>query len=642
METDLKGLIEGLSKDKEPFAIVKRKGDMDALVFEGKAMELNNLDDIPRKKGIIKNEIIKNEIFDTISAVPFSQIKERNFKAHYDGTKILCINIERQLNVCLEELFKFLPDEKIELEKEWKYNYSEEEYERIIEGIIKDEIGNGEGANFVIPRKGTAKIKNMSVNKALSIYKNILMNKSDSHWNFIFYDGNRFLIGASPETHIFIKDGRVKMLPISGTFRKDAGERINLNKVKKDLLNFLSDEKEINELFMVLDEELKMMAKICNKGGMIIGPLLKEMSTVIHTEYLLSGKSDKDIIEILRDSMHAATVTGSPLESACRVIYKYEGEDRRYYGSPIVLIGRNEEGREFLDSPILIRTVEIDNYGGILTRVGSTFVRNSIPSEEVAETKAKIKEIIDGVQSHAKSTPLKILPYVGEDDEVLEVLQQRNQKLSKFWFFSQEGEDNIAGQINGKSITIIDNEDDFSYMLKHILSNIAANVNITRYNKYNFDDAQSDITIIGPGPGNPNDTKNEKMKIIADITQKFIKSDKKFMGVCLGHQFLCKALGIQIVRKEKPFQGVQETVNLFGKKEIVGFYNTFVGRYEEVSENLNGLKFNDVQISYDKQTKEIHALRGRNFAGFQFHPESILTQNGMEILKNELINLIGK
>ncbi len=629
METNLNDLLERLSKGKEPFAIIKRKGDIDALVFEGKATELDNLDDIPRKKGIVKNEI-----FDTISAIPFSQIKERNFKAHDDGAKILCIDIERQLNVSLEELYKFLPAEKIELEKEWKYNYSDEEYERIIESVIKDEIGNGEGANFVIPRKGTAKIKNMSVNKALSIYKNILMNKSDSHWNFIFYNGDRFLIGASPETHISVKDGRVKMLPISGTFRKESGEKINLRKVKNDFLNFLSDKKEINELFMVLDEELKMMAKICAQGGMIIGPLLKEMSTVIHTEYLLSGKSAQDIIEILRDSMHAATVTGSPLESACRVIYKYEGEDRRYYGSPLVLIGRNEEGMEFLDSPILIRTVEIDEHGDILTRVGSTFVRDSVPSEEVAETKAKIKEVMDGVQSHAKSTPLKILPYVGEDDEVLERLQQRNQKLSKFWFFSQEGEANMSGQIKGKCITIIDNEDDFCYMLKHILSKIGAKVNIIRYDKYDFDDDWSDITIIGPGPGNPNDMENEKMNIIADITWKFIKSGKKFIGVCLGHQFICKSLGIKVVRKEKPFQGVQETIDLFGKKEIVGFYNTFAGRYER---ELDGVK-----ISYDKQTNEIHVLRGRNFVGFQFHPESILTQNGMEILRSELINLMEK
>ncbi|MDI6730454.1 MAG: anthranilate synthase family protein [Candidatus Altarchaeum sp.] len=627
---------------KKPFAIIKRKGDIDALVFEGEAMELNKLEDIPGKKG--KENLKENfdETYDTISAIPFSQIKERNFKVYDEGAKILCINIERQSRVTLEELFKFLPDEKIELANKLRYNYSDKEYETIIKSVIENEIGNGEGANFVIPRKGTAKIKDMSVDKALSIYKNVLRNETGSHWNFIFYNGDKFLIGASPETHISIRDGEVMMHPISGTFKKETKEKINLKKFKENFLKFLLDKKEINELFMVVDEELKMMAKICAKGGMIIGPLLKEMSALIHTEYLLSGKSNKDIIEILRESMHAATVTGSPLENACRVIYKYEGEDRRYYGSPLVLIGRDERGTEFLDSSILIRSVEINKHGEILTRVGSTLVRDSVPSEEVTETESKIKGIMNSIQSCSKKQPLKILPYVEEDAIVLKVLQQRNQKLSKFWFFSQEGEDNTSRQIKSKNITIIDNEDDFCYMLKHILSKIGAKVNIIRYDKYNFDNAQSDITIIGPGPGNPNDTENEKMKIIADITLKFIKSEIKFVGICLGHQFICKSLGIKVVRKEKPFQGVQETIDLFGKKEVVGFYNTFAGKYEEGLENLKELKFNDVKISYAQQTKEIHAMRGRNFVGFQFHPESILTQNGMEILRDELINLIRK
>lgn len=624
---------------KNPFAIIKRKCDIDALVFEGSAMELDNLDEIPRKKGMknAKENLRENfETYNTICAVPFSQIRERNFKAYNEGAKILCIDIKKQFQVPVEKLIKILPDERIELERELMYNYSDEEYEGIIKSVIENEIGNGEGANFVIPRKGTAKIKDMSINKALTIYKNILISETGSHWNFIFYDGKRFLIGASPEAHIVVKNGNVMMLPISGTFRKEKEYERDLKKFKDDFIKFLSNKKEINELFMVVDEELKMMAKICDRGGMIIGPLLKEMSALIHTEYLLSGKSDMDIIEILRNSMHAATVTGSPLESACRVIYKYEGEDRRYYGSPIVLIGMDKEGREFLDSTILIRSMEINKDGEIITRVGSTLVRDSISSEEVKETKAKIKKIIESIKNPPKK-PLKILPYIEEDAEVLTTLQLRNQKLSKFWFFNQEDEDYISEKIKDKNITIIDNEDDFCYMLKHILSKLGANVNIIRYNTYNFDKDKSDITIIGPGPGNPNDTENEKMNIIRNITQKFIKSDRKFVGVCLGHQFICKSLGINVVRKEKPFQGVQERIDFFGKKEIVGFYNTFAGIYEEGLES----KLN-VEICYNQKTKEIHGIRGRNFVGFQFHPESILTQNGMEILRNELINLMER
>ena len=71
---------------------------------------------------------------------------------------------------------------------------------------------------------------------------------------------------------------------------------------------------------MVVDEELKMMCDICHEGGQVLGPYLKPMTHLIHTEYLLAGRTNRDVREILRDTMYAATVTGSPVENACRLI----------------------------------------------------------------------------------------------------------------------------------------------------------------------------------------------------------------------------------------------------------------------------------------------------------------------------------
>ena len=75
---------------------------------------------------------------------------------------------------------------------------------------------------------------------------------------------------------------------------------------------------------MVVDEELKMMCDICNEGGQVLGPFLKPMSRLVHTEYLLAGRTNRDPREVLRDTMYAATVTGSPVENACRLIKQYE------------------------------------------------------------------------------------------------------------------------------------------------------------------------------------------------------------------------------------------------------------------------------------------------------------------------------
>lgn len=609
----------------KPFAIIKRKQDMNLLIFQGKVEELENLSEIKKIKK-------SKEKFETIIAIPFSQIKEKNFEVIDTDAKILCMEIQSYKEISVEEILKILPSENLELEGDIKYNHSDEEYENIIKNVI-DEIRNGEGANFVISRKAYGKIKDMNVNKALSIFKNLLQNEIGSHWTFIFWTGKIFLIGASPETHIFIKNGKVKMHPISGTFRKENIE--NLENLRENFINFLNNKKEINELFMVTDEELKIMAKVCDKGGMIIGPLLKEMSALIHTEYLLSGKTDKDIIEIIKESMFAATVTGSPLENACRIIKKYEKEDRRYYSGAMLLIGKENE--RVVDSCILIRTVEIDEEGNFCLAAGPTIVRDSIPSEEVKETKSKMKSLIEGITMKLNFKPKKILQYFEEDTEILEALQSRNQKLSKFWFFIQEGEDNTVKEILNKKILIIDNEDGFCYMLKHMLSSMGANVKVIRYDEYDFENF-ADITVIGPGPGNPLDLKNKKMKIIDEITEKLINSERKFMAICLGHQFLCKKLNFKILRKEYPEQGTQELIELFGKMERVGFYNSYVGIYDEEIEREINKKFN-VEISYDKRTNEIYAIRGKNFVGFQFHPESILTQNGMEILKDALIYL---
>src|SRR5207249_8015725 len=85
------------------------------------------------------------------------------------------------------------------------------------------------------------------------------------------------------------------------------------------LLAFLADQKEIDELYMVLDEELKMMATVADLGGQVVGPYLKEMSHLTHTEYLLAGRGSRDVRDVLRETMFAPTVVGSPGDNACLV-----------------------------------------------------------------------------------------------------------------------------------------------------------------------------------------------------------------------------------------------------------------------------------------------------------------------------------
>src|SRR5690606_3105440 len=130
-------------------------------------------------------------------------------------------------------------------------------------------------------------------------------------------------------------------------------------------LRFLTDDKETDELYMVLDEELKMMARLCPDGGQVIGPRLRPMTRLAHTEYFIEGRTNIDVRRILRETMFAPTVTGSPLESACRVIARYEPAGRAYYAGVVALIGRDADGGQSLDSAIVIRSADIDATGSV-------------------------------------------------------------------------------------------------------------------------------------------------------------------------------------------------------------------------------------------------------------------------------------
>src|SRR5262249_13182779 len=149
----------------------------------------------------------------------------------------------------------------------------------------------------------------------------------------------------SPERHVSLDHGVAVMNPISGTYRYPAdGPELT------GVLRFLADPKEANELYMVLDEELKMMGRVCDRGARVLGPYLKPMARVAHTGYLIEGRRTRDVREILRDTMFAPTVTGGPLESACRAIARYEPAGRGYYAGVVALIGRDASGQRALDS----------------------------------------------------------------------------------------------------------------------------------------------------------------------------------------------------------------------------------------------------------------------------------------------------
>src|SRR3954469_12199350 len=623
--TDARAAIAAL-QGHEAWAIIRRStraGDRDTVgLVGGKRRVMESLLDVPLETGVPAD----GHIADRLLAVPFRQVRERGFEAHDDGTPLVVVDVETELEFSVEDIVAAIDDTGVEFADRGGFDTGDEEYAKLVEAIIQDEIGQGEGANLVIGRHYRATVADWGPDKALTVLKRLLERERGAYWTFLFFTGDRYLVGASPERHVTIHGGDVRMNPISGTFRL-RGPAGDADDLKHRILDFLADEKEIYELFMVVDEELKMMCDICTEGGQVLGPFLKPMSHLIHTEYLLAGRTSRDPREVLRDTMYAATVTGSPVENACRLIKQYESVGRGYYGAALAILGRDEEGGPVVDSPIVIRTADVDLDGRLTVTAGATLVRDSDPAYEVAETHAKAGGILSafGLVPAAPTPSVNVAELVNDED-VLLALNARNRRLSSFWLTDQGGTAPDPG-LAGKSVVILDGEDDFVNMLRHVLGVFGMSSTVVRHEEYAAGRLDGyDLVIVGPGPGDPRDGDDPKMANLRAAVAELMAAGRPFLAVCLGHQALCHHLGLDLSYKDIVFQGTQSPVRVDGRTERVGFYNTFVGRV-----GSSGVP-DGVTVEADPASGDIHLVRGPHYRGIQFHAESLLTEHGYDLL----------
>ncbi len=607
------------------FALIRVRDADTVTLVGGPRTDIDTLDQIP---------LDERTGWQNLVLVPFAQARERGFEAHQDGTPLSVIDAQVSTEVRLDDLLAELPDVPVEFVDRGGFETSDEDYAQVVRRIIDDEVGQGEGANLVIGRHYRAQVADWGHERALTVFRRLLERERGAFWTFCIFTGDRYLIGASPERHVSVESGQVRMNPISGTFRV-RGLDTHADR-KRELLRFLADEKEIFELFMVVDEELKMMCDICHEGGLVLGPYLKPMTHLIHTEYLLAGRTDRDVREVLRDSMFAATVTGSPVENACRLIKRYEEHGRGYYASVAALVGRDEAGEPRADAPILIRTADVDLDGNLKVTAGATLVRDSDPESETQETWAKAAGILSAFGLVEGATvPPEGFDAVTREDEVLIALAQRNQRLSQFWLTDQSGAAPVDS-LRGRRVVVLDGEDDFVNMLGHVFGVLGMTTDVVRHDHYTQGDLDGyDLVVVGPGPGDPRDQTDPKMAVLRDAVLGLLADERPFLAVCLGHQTLSHALGLDLVFKDIVFQGTQSRLPVLGRDETVGFYNTFVARVPEA-----GLP-DGVTVQTDPATGDVHLLAGPHYRGVQFHAESILTQNGFAILRDLVVELIG-
>ena len=181
---------------------------------------------------------------------------------------------------------------------------------------------------------------------------------------------------------------------------------------------------------------------------------------------------------------------------------------------------------------------------------------------------------------------------------------------------------------------IIDNYDSFTYNLAHLVKELGAEVDVLRNDKFELEELEKyDKIILSPGPGIP-----EEAGLLLEVIRTYA-GRKPILGVCLGEQAIGQAFGGKLTNLSEVFHGIQTDVKIKNKDYIFSGLPTEipVGRYHSWVVDTDGFPEKMVNTAISSEC-QIMALKHREYDvhGIQFHPVSVLTPDGKQIVGNWL------
>ena len=185
-------------------------------------------------------------------------------------------------------------------------------------------------------------------------------------------------------------------------------------------------------------------------------------------------------------------------------------------------------------------------------------------------------------------------------------------------------------------VLVIDNYDSFTYNLVQYLGELGAQVQVVRNDVVTLEDvvrAKPDRIVISPGPGRP-----EQAGVTMSVIRR-LGETTPILGVCLGHQAIGAVFGGAVVRAGVPMHGKTSTIEHDGRGVFRGIAGPFLAaRYHSLIVADAGLPDELEVTARTREDASIMGLRHRTWPvhGVQFHPESIMTSEGHQILRNFL------
>ena len=187
-------------------------------------------------------------------------------------------------------------------------------------------------------------------------------------------------------------------------------------------------------------------------------------------------------------------------------------------------------------------------------------------------------------------------------------------------------------------IVIIDNYDSFTYNLYHLVTELGADVTVIRNDEFQLDDLEMyDKILLSPGPGVPSEA-----GLLLDVIRHYA-GRKPILGVCLGEQAIAEAFGGKLINLDHVYHGIQSDIILSEKDYLFHALpnHVRVGRYHSWVVDKNELP-KDLEVTAVSRDGNVMAIQHKAYDvhGIQFHPESVLTPHGKQMIKNWLDHIL--
>lgn len=415
---------------------------------------------------------------------------------------------------------------------------------------------------------------------------------SPSPYEFLIQFGDEQLAGASPEMFVRVEGRRVETCPISGTVRR-TGDPLRDHDLIRELLN---SPKEESELTMCTDVDRNDKSRVCRPGSVrVIGRrLIERYAGLFHTVDHVEGElaDGYDSLDAFLSHMWAVTVIGAPKKAAAQAIEELEKDARGWYGGAVGMLCLNGD----INTGILIRTVHLKD-GLARYGAGATILYDSDPAAEERETRLKATGFFRSLEQQPEPPRAARRALPGR----------------------------------GMRVLLVDNDDCFIQTLANYVRQTGAEVATYRagFPPEVLETFRPDFVLISPGPGRPQDFG------VPALVLECVRRGLPVFGVCLGLQGVVEAFGGELGVLPYPMHGKPSRIRHDGRGVFAGLPQDIkVGRYHSLYAIREKLP-DELVITAESDDGVIMGVRHRRLPveAVQFHPESLLSQDGDHGLK---------